>query len=81
MEKLHALQQNWSKLRFGKVKVKTDGMKHVFEVEVYLNTIDPNIYRTTVPATRRATDFTARIIPALSGVSVPLEATTILWQR
>jgi starch phosphorylase len=114
-EKLNALQQNWSKLRFGKVKVKTDGMKHIFEVEVYLNTIDPNavlvelyaegmdggtpvrhelkiikrqeetinpnIYRTTVPATRPATDFTPRIIPALSGVSVPLEATAILWQR
>jgi starch phosphorylase len=114
-EKLNALQQNWSKLRFGKVKVKNDGMKHIFEVEVYLNTIDPNavlvelyaegmdggtpvrhelkiikrqeetinpnIYRTTVPATRPATDFTPRIIPALSGVSVPLEATAILWQR
>jgi starch phosphorylase len=115
VEKLNALQQNWSGLRFGKVKVETDGMRHIFEVEVYLNTIDPsavlvelyaegmdsstpvrqelklikqpeeiinpNVYHTTVPATRPAADFTPRIIPALSGVSVPLEATAILWQR
>jgi len=42
VEKLHALQQNWSTLRFGKVKVETDGVRYVFEVEVYLNAIDPN---------------------------------------
>ncbi|MCX6260648.1 MAG: DUF3417 domain-containing protein, partial [Bacteroidia bacterium] len=115
VEKLHALQQNWSGLRFGNVKVETDGMRHIFEVEVYLNTIDPNsvlvelyaegtnggtsdrhelklvkhlketiipnVYRTTVPATRPAADFTPRIIPALSGVSIPLESAAILWQR
>jgi starch phosphorylase len=112
VEKLHALQQNWSGLRFGNVKVETDNMKHIFEVEVYLNTIDPdtvlvelyaegrdggtsdrhelklvkqlketNVYRTTVPAKRPAADFTPRIIPALSGVSIPLETAAILWQR
>jgi starch phosphorylase len=42
VEKLHALQQNWSTLRFGKVKVETDGVRYIFEVEVYLNAIDPN---------------------------------------
>jgi hypothetical protein len=44
-------------------------------------TIKPNIYHTTVPATRPATDFTPRIIPVFSGVLVPLETTAILWQR
>jgi starch phosphorylase len=115
VEKLNALQQNWRTLRFGNVKVETDAMRYIFEVEVYLNTIDPNevlvelyaegiegatpirqelklikqpkekikptVYRTMVPATRPAADFTPRIIPVLSGVSVPLEATAILWQR
>jgi starch phosphorylase len=115
VEKLNALKQNWSGLRFGNVKVETDGMKYIFEVEVYLNAIDPdkvlvelyaggmdggtperqelklikhreeiiepNVYSTSVPATRPATDYTPRIIPALSGVSVPLEATSILWQH
>ncbi len=115
VEKLDALRQNWSTLRFGKLKVESDGMRHVFEVEVYLNAIDPNavlvelyaegmaggtpirqelkliklrketvnpnVYRTMVAATRPATDFTPRIIPNFSDVSVPLETIAILWQR
>jgi starch phosphorylase len=35
----------------------------------------------TVPADRPATDYTARLIPELPGVQVPLESTHILWQR
>jgi glycogen phosphorylase len=39
------------------------------------------IYRASVPATRLATDYTARIIPHRAGVAVPLEVDPILWQR
>ena len=39
------------------------------------------VYSGTVPATRPATDYTARVIPRCSGVAVPLEADPILWQR
>jgi len=39
------------------------------------------IYSVVVPATRPATDYTARIIPNHKGVAVPLEAAEILWQR
>jgi starch phosphorylase len=39
------------------------------------------VYRATVPATRPATDYTARAIPQHSGVEVPLESAHILWQR
>jgi starch phosphorylase len=39
------------------------------------------IYRASVPATRPATDYTARLIPNCAGASVPLEADAILWQR
>jgi len=39
------------------------------------------IYNTQVPATRAASDYTARIIPQFAGVAVPLEANRILWQR
>ena len=87
----------------------------MFEVEVFLNDLDPNavrvelyadginggepvrvemkcarpladasrgwVYRATVPATRPATDYTARVIPQRSGVEVPLESARILWQR
>ena len=32
-------------MRFGEVKVRTDGEQHVFEVVVYLNGLDPNAVR------------------------------------
>jgi starch phosphorylase len=38
----HALEQAWTALRFGEVKVETDGERHLFEAEVYLNDLDPN---------------------------------------
>jgi starch phosphorylase len=39
------------------------------------------VYQATVPTTRPATDYTARVIPQRSGVAVPLESVRILWQR
>ena len=39
------------------------------------------VYSAAVPAARPAVDYTARVIPRYEGVSVPLEATQILWQR
>ena len=39
------------------------------------------VFRASVPATRPAADYTPRIVPRLAGVSVPLEADAILWQR
>jgi starch phosphorylase len=38
-------------------------------------------YSAQVPATRPATDYTARVIPQHDGVAIPLEAALILWQR
>ena len=38
-------------------------------------------YGARVPATRDAADYTPRIVPSHPGVSVPLEAPHILWQR
>jgi len=38
-------------------------------------------YHTSVPSTRPASDFTARAIPIIPMVSVPLEISRILWQR
>ncbi len=40
-----------------------------------------HVYRTSVPAARPATDYTARVIPHCDGVAIPLELTHILWQR
>jgi glycogen phosphorylase len=39
------------------------------------------VYRVQVPAARPSTDYTARVIPCYEGVTVPLEATRIQWQR
>jgi starch phosphorylase len=39
------------------------------------------IYSAQVPTTRPATDYTARVIPQHAGVTIPLEAARILWQR
>jgi starch phosphorylase len=39
------------------------------------------IYTGEVPADRPPTDYTPRIIPYYPGVSVPLEAAQILWQK
>ena len=109
------LGEQWAALRFGDAKVETDGKQHVFEVQVYLNNLDPNavrvelyadgvngdrpvrvemtrgrqpagaaagyLYSASVPATRPATDYTARMIPDCSGVAVPLEAPWIRWPR
>ncbi|MBS1190804.1 MAG: glgP [Rhodocyclaceae bacterium] len=38
-------------------------------------------YRARVPATRPATDYTARVLPHRDGLAVPLETARILWQR
>ncbi|HUK91929.1 MAG TPA: DUF3417 domain-containing protein, partial [Blastocatellia bacterium] len=39
------------------------------------------IYRAEVHAEQPASDYTPRIIPSHEGVSVPLEARNILWQK
>jgi len=39
------LDQHWSSLRFGKMKVATEGQNHVFKVQVYLGGLDPNTIR------------------------------------
>jgi starch phosphorylase len=38
-------------------------------------------YRATVPATRPANHYTARVVPQRDGIQVPLECARILWQR
>ena len=38
-------------------------------------------YHATVPTARPANDYTARIVPRCDGLSLPLEADWILWQK
>ncbi len=41
----HALNEKWTALRFGDVKLETDGEQHVFEVQAYLDDLDPEAVR------------------------------------
>jgi starch phosphorylase len=41
----HAMQRAWPALRFGEMKVGTNGDRHVFEIPVYLGDLDPGAVR------------------------------------
>ena len=41
----NALEQKWEALRFGEMQVKTDDKRHVFEVQVHLDGLDPEAVR------------------------------------
>jgi glycogen phosphorylase len=41
----HALDRDWTALRFGEVKVETHGALHEFAVQVYLGELDPKAVR------------------------------------
>jgi starch phosphorylase len=41
----HALQQKWTALRFGEVKLETDAGQHIFEAQVYLDELTPQAVR------------------------------------
>lgn len=45
------------------------------------STQNGHIYRTEVPSSHIAADFTPRIMPYYPGVAIPLESVQILWQR
>jgi len=40
-----ALEQQWAALRFGEAKAQSDGAQHVFEVQIYLDDLDPDAVR------------------------------------
>jgi starch phosphorylase len=41
----HALDQKWGSLRFGELRVETNAVDHAFEVEIFLNGLDPRAVR------------------------------------
>jgi len=41
----HALDQHWTALRFGEAKIETDGGQHVFDVQIYLDDLEPDAVR------------------------------------
>jgi starch phosphorylase len=45
-----ALEQKWATLRFGSTRVQTGADNHVFEVEIFLDDLDPNAVRVEIYA-------------------------------
>lgn len=41
----HAVARGWELLRFGDIRVNTGSEHHAFEIEVFLNDLDPNAVR------------------------------------
>ena len=41
----HDLEQKWAALRFGELKLETEGEQHVFEIQLYLDDLDPESVR------------------------------------
>ena len=37
----NGINENWSALRFGELKIENDGQQHLFEIQVYLDSVDP----------------------------------------
>jgi starch phosphorylase len=67
------------------VELFADG-DHATSLEMKLirqpaDTVGGHVYGANVPATRPASDYTARLIPHRKGMAVPLEVANILWQR
>jgi len=41
----HTVEEKWATLHFDEVKIETNGKQHVFEIQVYLNDLDPKAVR------------------------------------
>jgi starch phosphorylase len=46
----HRLEQKWATLRFGDMSVETRGEQHVFDIQVYLDSLDPSAVRVELHA-------------------------------
>jgi glycogen phosphorylase len=42
LEKLHFLEKKWNSMYFGEVRIETDEKQHKFNVQVYVNDVDPD---------------------------------------
>jgi starch phosphorylase len=57
----HALDQKWSAMRFGEVQLESDGEQRVFEVQLYLDGLDPRAVRVELYADGVAVDTPVRL--------------------
>jgi starch phosphorylase len=62
-----SLEQNWNGMRFGEVRIDTESEHHTFEVEVWLNDLDPSAIQVELYADATATNGPGREVMALVG--------------
>ncbi|MHB1225854.1 MAG: DUF3417 domain-containing protein, partial [Gemmatimonadaceae bacterium] len=70
-----ALDRKWAALRFGEVKATTDGARHLFEAQVYLDELDPEAVRVELyadgiggaPAVRMEMQRVRQLVGAANG--------------
>jgi len=55
--------------------------QEMVRIPVWTGSSGNYVYSATVPATRPASDYTARLIPDYEGIATPLEDAKVLWQR
>ncbi len=109
------MAEKWHGLRFGDIHSRVDDTSIEYDVQIYLNGIQPEevkvelfaegrngnapvekemacvagmttadglyLYSTTISKDRPIEDYTARVVPSIPEVKVPLEECDILWQR
>jgi len=57
----YALEQKWIVLRFGEIKIETNGGQHIFEVQVYLDDLDPEAVRIALYANGANSEAPVRV--------------------
>jgi starch phosphorylase len=57
----HAVDGKWESVRFGDLRVETNADHHVFEVEIFLNDVDPNAVRVELYADGANRDNLVRV--------------------
>ena len=75
----HVLAQKWAALRFGKVQVETVGEQYLFEVELYLNNLDPAAVRVELYA--NASSTTVAVREEMQQVLQPADASSLSLYR
>ena len=68
-----SLDQKWARLRFGDVMIATDRQRHVFDVQVFLDGLDPEAVRAEIYAD--ATDHGSPLRHAMQPIAQPKDAT------
>ena len=75
----HLINQEWSKVRFGELKLATVEDRHLFEIQVYLNDIDPETVKVQLFA-NATKEAGSELVEMLRVRCLTCEASTYLYR-